>query len=72
LDLGILHLKSNQLNFVYLGEVPASGTLQISIPPPPLPPGEDSLRAYIQPFALYSGSRLLGNVRSVAVIDPAL
>ncbi|MBJ77276.1 MAG: hypothetical protein CMJ98_09700 [Planctomycetes bacterium] len=72
LDLGILHLKSNQLNFVYLGKVPASGTLQTSITAPGLPPGEDSLRAYMQPFALYSGSRLLGNVRSVAVIDPAL
>jgi hypothetical protein len=71
-DLGILHLKSNQLNFVFLGSVPVGGTLQISITPPPLPPGEEALRAYVQPFALYSGARLLGNVRSVAVIDQGL
>ena len=48
------------------------GTLQISSTPPPLPPGEEALRAYVQPFALYSGARLLGNVRSVAVIDQGL
>ncbi|MDP6386741.1 MAG: hypothetical protein QGI93_11160, partial [Planctomycetota bacterium] len=72
LDLGILHLRSNQLKFAYLGKVPGSGSLQISITPPLLPPGEEALRVYVQPFALFGGSRLLGNARSVAVIDDAL
>ncbi len=72
LDLGILHLRSNQLKFAYLGKVPGSGSLQISITPPLLPPGEEALRVYVQPFALFGGSRLLGNARSVIVIDDAL
>lgn len=70
-DLGILHLKSAGLNFVSLGAVPANGVIQADLTLPTLPPGDEALRLYVQPFALFGG-RLLGNAWRVVVIDPSL
>ena len=71
LDLGILHLRSTGLNFVPLGKIPGNGALQASVTPPGIPVGEDALRVYAQPFCFHAGGRLLGNVRDIAVVDPA-
>lgn len=71
LDLGILHLRSTGLNFVPLGKIPGSEVLETSVVPPTIPMGEDALRIYAQPFAFHAGGRLLGNVRDIAVVDPA-
>lgn len=69
LDTGILHLNKGQLQHVPLGTVPGNGELLIDVLPPPLPGGEQGLHLYVQPFALDDGSRLLGNVRDLALVD---
>jgi hypothetical protein len=70
LDLGILHLRSSQLTLQALGSIPVGGVLTVNLPAPALPGTVDSLRLFLEPFAL-SGGRRLGNVRSLVVIDSA-
>lgn len=69
-SIGILHLDSHQLGFVSLGKIPAGGVLQTDVTLPPIPPGDDSLRTYFQVFAL-GPARVLGNPRSLLVVDPS-
>jgi hypothetical protein len=68
LDLGVLHLRSSQLTLQALGSIPAGGVLTVNMLAPALPAATESMRLFLEPFAL-SGGRRLGNVLSLVVVD---
>ncbi len=69
--LGILHLRP-ALQLAVLGTIPPDGRLEVDVPAPALPDGMQADRIWYQPFATHEGSRLLGNVRVVSLLDSAL
>jgi len=70
--IGLLNVDGQSLNLLALGTIPASGQLEATVTPPPVPIGEDARHLYVQAFALESTvGRMLGTSSGLVVLDPA-
>lgn len=70
---GQFHVSVPWLQFLYVGLVPASGTLAGSVPVPELGPGVQGLVFRVQPFFVHGvgGNTLLGNWAPLVLLDGA-
>lgn len=71
---GQLHVTVPWLNLIYVGAVPASGALQLSVPVPELGPGVEGVSLRLQPLFLHvaDGRVILGNWGPLLLLDQSL